>query len=91
MTFPETLNTKVSVSELLFPLVTHMVYSDAWFDSYVILKLERGAKNFLDRLYRPVNDQVLRAEDARNLTRVICKFRRSLTQLSNAYSPAHFR
>jgi hypothetical protein len=40
MTSPETLNTKVAVNELGFPLVTHTVYSDAWFDSYEILKLE---------------------------------------------------
>jgi hypothetical protein len=90
MTFPETLNTKVSDSELSFPLVTHMAYSDARFDSYGILMSGRGAENFLDRLCRPANDQVLRAEDARILTRVICKLRRSLTQLSNAYSHTHF-
>jgi hypothetical protein len=64
MTFPETLNTKVSVSEHSFPLVTHMAYSDARFDSYEILKSGRGAENFLEGLCRPVNDQVLRAEDA---------------------------
>jgi hypothetical protein len=91
MTFPETLNTKVADSELSFPLVTHMAYSDAQFDSYEILKSGRGAENFLDRLCRPVNDQVLRAEDAQNLTRVVYKFRRSLTQLSKAYSHTHFR
>jgi hypothetical protein len=85
MTFPETLNTKVAGSELIFLLVTHMAYSDARFDSYEILKSGRGAENFLDRLCRPVNDQVSRAEDARNLTRVIYKFRRSLTLLSNTY------
>jgi hypothetical protein len=90
MTFPETLNTKVSDSELSFPLVTHMAYSDARFDSYEILNSGRGAENFLDRLCRPVNDQVLRAEDERNLTRVVYKFRRSLTHLSNAYSHTHF-
>jgi hypothetical protein len=37
MAFPETLNTKVAVNELSFPLVTHMPYSDARFDSYEIL------------------------------------------------------
>jgi hypothetical protein len=78
MTFPETLN-------------TDMVYSDARFGNYEILKSGRGAENFLDRLCRPANDQVLRAEDARNVTRVIYKFRRPLTQLSNAYLDAHFR
>jgi hypothetical protein len=71
MTFLETLNTKVADSELSFPLVSHMAYSDARFDSYGILKSGCGAENFLDRLCRPANDQVLRAEDARNLTRVI--------------------
>jgi hypothetical protein len=91
MTFPETLNTKVADNELSFPLVTHMTYSDARFGSYGILKLRRGAENVLDRLCRPANDQILRAEDARNLTRVIYKFRRPLTQLSNAYSYGHFR
>jgi hypothetical protein len=91
MTLPETLNTKVADNDLSFPLVTHMAYSDARFGSYGILKLGRGAENFLDRLCRPANDQVLGAKDARNLTRVVYKFRRPLTQLSNAYSYAHFR
>jgi hypothetical protein len=91
MTFPETLNTKVSDSELSFPLVTHMAFSDARFGSYRILKLGWGAKNFLDRLCRPANDQVLTAEDAQNWMRVVYKFHRPLTQLSNAYSHAHFR
>jgi hypothetical protein len=57
MTFLEALNTKVVVNELSFPLVTHTAYYDARFDSYGILKLGRGAENFLDRLGRPVNDQ----------------------------------
>jgi hypothetical protein len=91
MTFPETLNTKVADSEINFPLVTHMAFSDARFGSYGILKSGRGAENFLDRLCRPVNNQVLRADDAQNLTRVVYKFRRPLTQLYNAYSHAHFR
>jgi hypothetical protein len=56
MTFPETLNTKVADSELIFPLVIHMTYSDARFDSYGILNSGRGAENFLDRLCRPAND-----------------------------------
>jgi hypothetical protein len=59
MSFLETLNTKVSVNKFNFPLVTHTAYSDARFDSYGILKSGRGAENFLDRLCRPVNDQVL--------------------------------
>jgi hypothetical protein len=91
MTFPETLNTNISDNELSFPLVTHMSYSDARFGSHGILKSGRGAENFLDRLCRPVNDQVLRAEDAQKLTRVVYKFHRPLTQLSNAYSHTHFR
>jgi hypothetical protein len=90
MTFLETLNTKVADNDLSFPLVTHMAFSDARFGSYGILKSGRGAENFLDRLCRPVTDQVLRAEDARNLTRVIYNFRRPLTQLSNAYLHTHF-
>jgi hypothetical protein len=64
MTFPETLNTKVSANELNFPLVTHMTYSDARFDIYGILKSGQGAENFSDRLGRPANDQALRAGDA---------------------------
>jgi hypothetical protein len=64
MTFPETLNTKVAVNKLRFLLVTHTAYSDARFDSYGILKSERGAEIFLDRLGGPENDRVLRAEDA---------------------------
>jgi hypothetical protein len=64
MTFLEILNTKVTVNEVCFSLVTHTAYSDARFDSYVILKSERGAENFLDRLCGPANDQVLVAEDA---------------------------
>jgi hypothetical protein len=91
MTFPETLNTKVADKEFSFPLVTHMAYSDVRFGSYGILNSGRGAKNFLDILCRPANDQVLRAEDAQNLMRVVYKFRRPLTQLSNTYSHAHFR
>jgi hypothetical protein len=70
MTFPKTLNTKVAVNELSFPLVTHTAYSDAWFDSYEILKSGRGAENFLDRLVRLANVQVLGAEDAQILASV---------------------
>jgi hypothetical protein len=91
MTFQETLNTKVAINEVRFPLATHRAYSDARLDSYGILNLGRGAENFLDRLCRPANNQVLRAEDARNLMRVVYKFRRPLTQLSNCYSHTHFR
>jgi hypothetical protein len=91
MTFPETLNTKVADNELRFLLVTHMAYSDVRFGSNGILKSGRGAENFLDRLCTPANDQGLRAEDAQNLMRDVYKFRRSLTQLSNAYSHAHFQ
>jgi hypothetical protein len=67
MTFPETLNTKVAVNELRFPLVTHTVYSDARFDSYEILESGWGAEYFLNRLGRPANNPVLGAEDARIL------------------------
>jgi hypothetical protein len=87
MTSPETLNTKVTANELRFPLVTHTVYSDAWFECYMILKSGRGAGNFLDR---PANVQVLRAEDARNMPTVVYKFHRPLTQLSDTNSYAHF-
>jgi hypothetical protein len=34
MTSLETLNMKLAVNELSFPLVTHIAYSDARFDSY---------------------------------------------------------
>jgi hypothetical protein len=44
----------------------------------------------MDRLDRPVNDEVLREEYAQNMARFIYKFCRPLTQLSNAYSYAHF-
>jgi hypothetical protein len=91
MTSPEILNTKFAINKLSFLLVTYTASSDAQFDSYGILNSGRGAKNFLDRLGRPVNDQVLAAEDERIMTRVVYKFRRSLTQLSNAYSYVHFR
>jgi hypothetical protein len=65
------LNTKVAVNEVSFPLATHTAYSDAWFDSNGILKSGRGAETFLDRLGRPANDQVLGAEDAQILVRVV--------------------
>jgi hypothetical protein len=61
MTSPETLSTKVAGNELISSLVTHVVYSDAWFHSYGIFKSGQGAKNFLDRLD---THQVLRAKDA---------------------------
>jgi hypothetical protein len=64
MTTLETLNMKLAAKELSFPLVTHMAYSNVWFDSYEILKSGQGTENFLDRLIIQVNDQVLRAEDA---------------------------
>jgi hypothetical protein len=64
ITFPETLNKKLIDSEIIFPLVTHMSHSASRFDSYEILKSGRGAENFLDRLCRPANNQVLRTEDA---------------------------
>jgi hypothetical protein len=91
MTSPKTLNTKVAANELSFLLVTHTAYSDARFDSCVILKSGRDAENFLDRLGRPANDHVSGAEDARILVRVICKLCRPLTQLSNANSYAHLQ
>jgi hypothetical protein len=58
MTSPETLNTKFSINELSFPLVTHTAYSDARFDSYEILKSGQGAEHILDRLDIPAIDQV---------------------------------
>jgi hypothetical protein len=38
MTSQETLNMKLSANKLSFPLVTHTVDSDLWFDSYGVLK-----------------------------------------------------
>jgi hypothetical protein len=61
MTSPETLNTKVSINKLSFPLVTYMVYFDARFNSYGILMLEQGDEHFLDSLDTQANDQVLSA------------------------------
>jgi hypothetical protein len=46
MTFPETLNTKVADNELIFPLVTHVAYSDARFGSYGILNQDEVLKTF---------------------------------------------
>jgi hypothetical protein len=54
MTSPENLNTKVSINELSFLLVIHMVYSDVRFERYGILNSGHGAENFLDKLDRPV-------------------------------------
>jgi hypothetical protein len=64
MTSPESLNTKNAINELSFLLVTHTAYSDARFDSFGSLKSGQGAEQILDRLGRPVNDQVLRTQDA---------------------------
>jgi hypothetical protein len=50
MTSLETLYTKVVFNELRFLLVTHMVYSNARFDSYGLLKTGQGAEHILDRL-----------------------------------------
>jgi hypothetical protein len=64
MTSAETLNMKISVNELRFPLVTHTAHSNAWFHSYGVLKSEQGAEQILDRLDRWMKDQVLRALNA---------------------------
>ena len=58
MTSPETLNTKVAVNELSFPLVTHTVYSDARFESYGLQKIGQGAEHSLDRPDAKAKDQV---------------------------------
>jgi hypothetical protein len=58
MTSLETLNMKRAVNELSFPLVTHTAISDAWFDSYGLLKSEQGAGQFLDRLDIQAKGQV---------------------------------
>jgi hypothetical protein len=90
MTSLETLNTEFATNKLSFPLVTHTVDSEAQFDSYRILNSGQGAEHCLDRLDIKMNDQVLRAGDARFLARVVYAIHRPLTQLSNAYSYAHF-
>jgi hypothetical protein len=59
MTSPENLNTKLSINELSFLLVTDTVDSDAQFGSYVILKSGERAQNFLYRLVIQANGQVL--------------------------------
>jgi hypothetical protein len=64
MTSAETLNTKIAINELSFPLVSHTVYSNAQFDSYGSLNSGQGAENFSDRLDIQMNDQVLQAQDA---------------------------
>jgi hypothetical protein len=61
MTSWETLNPKIAVNKLRFPLVTYTVYSDTWFDSYRILKLGQRAEYFLNRLDMQMDDQVLQA------------------------------
>jgi hypothetical protein len=60
MTTPESLNSKITINNLTFPMVTHMDYSNAQFGRYVILKSGPDAEYFLDRLVMPMNNQVLR-------------------------------
>ncbi len=50
MISPETLNTKITVNELIFLLVSHTVDADVRLDSYGILKLGQCAENFPGRL-----------------------------------------
>jgi hypothetical protein len=59
MNSPETLNTKLAFNELNFPLVTHLINSDARFEGYGLLKLGQGTEQILDRLGIHANDQVL--------------------------------
>jgi hypothetical protein len=50
---PRNFEYKLSVNELNFPLVTHMIDSDVRFDSYGVLKSGQGAENFwTDWTYR---------------------------------------
>jgi hypothetical protein len=44
MSCPEILNTKVIANELRFLLDTHMVLSDAWYDSCGLLKSGQSAE-----------------------------------------------
>jgi hypothetical protein len=46
MTTLESLNTKIVVNLLSFPLITHMVPSDAWFDSYEFSNVDPGSERF---------------------------------------------
>jgi hypothetical protein len=98
MTSPETLNMKFSINELIFLLVTHTAYSNAWFDSYRILMLGQGAEMvWTDWTYRRmIRFYRLKMHDSWStfsvtyrfyrITRVVNRFCRPLTQLSNAYS-----
>jgi hypothetical protein len=61
MTHPETLNMKLDVNKLSFPLVTCTAYSNTQFDSYGLLNSGQVAEHFPDRLDRWMNDQVLQA------------------------------
>jgi hypothetical protein len=90
MTYPETLNTKVAVNKLSFPLITQMVYFHARFDSYGLLQSGYGDEHFLERLYIQVNDKVLSIRRV-NLAGSQHIFCRKLAYLSNAYSYAHFQ
>jgi hypothetical protein len=56
----ETLNMKFAINKLSFPLVTHVAYSNGWFDSYEILKSGQGSEHCPDRLDIQMNNQVLR-------------------------------
>jgi hypothetical protein len=91
MTIIETLNMKNSANELSFPLVTYTTNSNARFGNYGLLMSGQCAELILGRLDRRMNNQVLRAEYAGILTRVVNEFRRPLTQLSNAYSNTRFQ
>jgi hypothetical protein len=91
MTFPETLNTKVAVNELRFPLVTHTAYYDARFDSYGILKSGRAAENFSGQNGQTGERSGFSGRRCTNLLRFVYEFRRPLTQLFNSYSHTHFR
>jgi hypothetical protein len=90
LTSQETLNTKIAVNKLNFLLVTHAAYSNAQFHSYRILKSGQGAENFLDKLIIHAKWSGFKAQDAWFLVRVVYGLPRPLTQLSNAYSYAHF-
>jgi hypothetical protein len=46
MISPETLNTKIAIKELSFPLVSHTALSEEWFGSYRLLITEQGAELF---------------------------------------------
>jgi hypothetical protein len=89
MTSPETLYKKDVVNKLIFLPVTHATRFDIRFGCYGVLKSEHGAEHFWTE---KMVSGFSRFEGIRsvNLSEGVYGFRRSLAQLSNAYSYTHF-